>query len=92
MPEELQEDTNKKYFFLGIGINIWMYFLAFFTLLFGNLMPVIIFGIIGAAFILMGISKRIRNFKWPNLVLPVNEEGINNGSNCAYFKGYYFNV
>jgi hypothetical protein len=87
MINESQEETNKKYFYMSIQINIWMYFLAFFTLLFGNLMPVIIFGIGGAAFIFMGMSDKIRKYDW--------QDSQMHYKNCIYngnFKGYCFNI
>jgi hypothetical protein len=87
MTEVSEEDTSRKYFFLGIGINIWLYFLAFFTLLFGNLMPVIIFGIGGAAFIFIGMSDKIRKYEWHYPRLHSNVQFYN-----RYLKGYHFNV
>ncbi len=93
MTEESKEETDKKYFLLNIGINIWLYFLAFFTLLFGNLIPVIIFGIGGAVFIFMGVSDKVRNYDW------LNSQWHHNSSSCpdminynGYFKGNYFNI
>lgn len=93
MTDKLKEDTDRRHFFLSIGINIWLYFLAFFTLLFGNLMPVIIFGIGGAAFILMGVSKRIRKYELKNYHWHYNSFSDPDSIQCnGSFKGHYYNI